>query len=90
VQKHYGIRTERYTLAHFYPVNEWELFDLEKDPLQLKSVVSDPAYAKTVSELKAELARLRMHYRDSDEIEPVKGNKKTGKEPARKKANGSH
>jgi len=23
VQKHYGLRTERYTLANFYPVNEW-------------------------------------------------------------------
>ena len=73
VQKHYGIRTERYTLANFYPVNEWELFDLEKDPLQLRSVYADPAYAKTLAELKTELARVRALYQDADEIEPVKG-----------------
>ncbi len=90
VQKHYGIRTERYTLAYFYPVNEWELFDLEKDPLQIHSVINDPSYAPTLSELKTELARLRTHYRDSDEIEPVKGNKKAEKRSAQKKAKGTH
>ena len=89
VQKHYGIRTERYTLAHFYPVNEWELFDLEKDPLQLKSVFNEPAYAQTLVELKAELTRLRTHYRDSDEIEPVKGKKNANSESNRKKAKGA-
>jgi arylsulfatase A-like enzyme len=89
VQKHYGIRTERYTLANFYPVNEWELFDLEKDPLQLKSVFSDPAYAQTVSELKAELIRLRTLYKDSEDAEPMKEKKKATKEPARKKAKGA-
>jgi arylsulfatase A-like enzyme len=72
VQKHYGLRTERYTLAFFYPVNEWELFDLEKDPLQLRSVHDDPAYAKTLPGLKTELARLRALYQDTDEFEPAK------------------
>ncbi|MBM3882968.1 MAG: sulfatase [Verrucomicrobia bacterium] len=67
VQRHYGLRTERYTLAHFYPVKEWELFDLERDPQQMRSVYEDPGYAQTVAELKTELARLRQHYGDSDE-----------------------
>ena len=70
VQKHYGLRTERYTLAYFYPVKEWELFDLDQDPCQLRSVYDDPAYATTVAQLKAELARLREFYKDSDAIEP--------------------
>ncbi len=34
---------------------EWELFDLEKDPLELQSVYDDPAYADIVEELKKEL-----------------------------------
>jgi len=72
VQKHYGLRTERYTLACFYPVNEWELFDLENDPLQLRSVHDDPAYAKTLAELKTELSRLRLLYKDTDAAEPVR------------------
>jgi arylsulfatase A-like enzyme len=64
VAKHYGIRTERYTLAHFYVSDEWELFDLEKDPKQLRSVYADPAYATTVVDLKAELERLRTQFKD--------------------------
>ena len=65
--KHYGLRTERYTLAHYYETDEWELFDLEKDPQQLRSVYADPAYAATRDELKAELQRLRAAYQDTDE-----------------------
>ena len=62
--KHYGVRTERYTLVHFYTSDEWELFDIDKDPKQLRSVYSDPTYATTVVELKAELERLRTHFKD--------------------------
>jgi arylsulfatase A-like enzyme len=61
VRPHYGVVTDRYKLAHFYKpdVDYWELYDREKDPHELKSVYADPAYAETVKELKAELARLR-------------------------------
>ena len=71
VAKHYGARTDRYTLAFFYDKNEWELYDNQKDPLQLHNVYADPAYAKTVEELKAELTRLRALYKDSDAIVPA-------------------
>ena len=64
VAKQYGIRTERYTLVHFYTSDEWELFDLEKDPKQLRSVYADPAYATTVVKLKTELEQLRTHFKD--------------------------
>jgi len=60
VRKHYGVRTERYKLIHYYgDVDEWELFDLEKDPHELHSVYDDPGYADTAATLKAELTRLR-------------------------------
>jgi arylsulfatase A-like enzyme len=65
VSKHYGLRTDRYTLAYFYPYNEWELFDLNKDPQQMKSVYDDPAYAGTVTQLRAELVRLREQFNDT-------------------------
>ncbi len=64
VAKHYGVRTDRYKLIHYYERNEWELFDLEKDPDELCSVYADPAYAPQVNELKRELQRLREHYQD--------------------------
>ena len=59
VRRHYGVRSDRYKLAYFYRLDEWELYDREKDPQQLKNVYADPAYADIVSQLKAELTRLR-------------------------------
>jgi arylsulfatase A-like enzyme len=76
---HYGVRTERHKLIYYYgqacgqpgaadePTEpEWELFDLEKDPLELRNVYSDPAYAGEVKQLAAELDRLRREVGDRD------------------------
>ena len=71
VPRHYGLRTERYTLARFYETDEWELYDLKKDPQQLGSVYSDTAYAETLVELKAELNRLRTKFKDTSDQEPL-------------------
>ncbi|HET6251428.1 MAG TPA: sulfatase [Tepidisphaeraceae bacterium] len=68
VQPHIGVRDERYKLIDYYGKNEWELFDLQKDPHELFSVYDDPAYAKTVTDMKAELARLREQYKDHDPL----------------------
>jgi arylsulfatase A-like enzyme len=61
VRPHYGVVTNRYKLVHFDgpDLDEWELFDLEKDPRELRSVYGDPAYTTVVAELKRELERLR-------------------------------
>jgi arylsulfatase A-like enzyme len=61
VARHYGVVTDRYKLVHFYEpaVNYWELFDLENDPLELRSVYGQADYATTQQELAAELTRLR-------------------------------
>ena len=66
VANHYGVRTERHTLAHYYATDEWEMFDNRKDPQQLRSVYAEPGYAKTVGKLKTELNRLRGLYKDTD------------------------
>jgi len=68
VKRHYGVRTQRYKLIHFYhDIDEWELYDLQKDPKELNNVYEDPAYADVVKELKAELKRLREKYKDTTE-----------------------
>ena len=65
VKRHYGVRTQRYKLIHFYyDIDEWELYDLQNDPDELNNLYNDPAYAHVVKELKAELRRLRAKYRD--------------------------
>jgi len=69
VKRHYGVRTKRYKLIHFYyDIDAWELYDLEKDPTEVNNVYDNPAYAEIVVELKAELAKLRKQYGDSDEL----------------------
>ena len=59
VARHEGVRTDRYKLIHYYMDNEWELFDLEKDPREMHSFYGDPAYAEILAHLKLELERLR-------------------------------
>jgi arylsulfatase A-like enzyme len=69
-KRHYGVRTDRYKLIHFYfDIDAWELYDLEKDPNELHNVYADPAYSAQVTELKEELARLREQYGDSEELD---------------------
>ena len=71
VQPHFGVRTERYKLIYFNKINEWELFDLNTDPHELKSVYYDPAYANTVKQLSAELVRLRRELNDQNQFADV-------------------
>jgi arylsulfatase A-like enzyme len=60
---HDGVRTERYKLIHYYHTGEWELFDLQTDPREMRSVHDEPAYAEVRANLTRELARLRTLYR---------------------------
>jgi arylsulfatase A-like enzyme len=62
VPAHYGIRTERYKLIRYYELDEWELFDLQEDPQELKNVAGDAEYAGVRAELERKLADLRVHY----------------------------
>jgi len=65
VRRHYGVRTERYSLMHFYnDIDEWELFDLQEDPLQLHNLYGEPGREALTEELKKELERLQIFYDD--------------------------
>ena len=67
VKRHYGVATERYKLMHFYyDIDEWELYDLEKDPHEMQNVYGDPAYADVQGMLHKRLTELREEYGDSD------------------------
>jgi arylsulfatase A-like enzyme len=78
VRAHYGIRTPRYKLIYYYNDGlglpgtsseryepEWELFDLQTDPKEMRSVYDDPAYASVRAELTAELERLQKEIGDT-------------------------
>ena len=68
VRKHEGVSEKRFKLIRYYGKGvpdgeEWELFDLEKDPSEMKSEYSNPEYAGEVKRLKKELQRLRKLYK---------------------------
>ncbi|NIA12840.1 MAG: sulfatase-like hydrolase/transferase [Nitrospiraceae bacterium] len=73
VYRHYGVRTERYKLVYFYTLDEWEFYDLQTDPQEMKSEYDNPAYAQQVAALKTELARLRKHYAVPEDTDARKG-----------------
>ena len=50
---------------HFYnDIDEWELFDLKKDPLQLRNIYGEPGTGKLTASLRRELERLQALYDD--------------------------
>jgi arylsulfatase A-like enzyme len=71
VAPHYGIRTERFKLISYYNRNEWELFDLEKDPDEMENLFIDngrrvqPGYEAVVQDLVSQLKAIRERYKDT-------------------------
>jgi len=67
-----GVRNDRYKLIRYFGHpkiklgEQWELFDLEKDPTEQKSVFDNPEYAGVVKTMRAELAALRKQYEVED------------------------
>ncbi|WP_296703911.1 sulfatase [Algoriphagus sp.] len=69
VNRHYAIVTKDYKLIHYYyAIDEWELIDRKKDPLELKNVYNDSAYAEIRKDLHERLEKLRVKYKDNSEL----------------------
>ena len=72
VQPHYGVKTDRYKLMHFYySMDEWELYDLKTDPNEMHNIYSE-APEELIDSLKNELEALRKEYKDDGSIEQMK------------------
>lgn len=69
VAAHYGVRTERYKLIYFNKLDQWELYDLKKDPQEMHNVYSDPGYKRILLDLKKELQRLKKEVKDDDRFQ---------------------
>ena len=68
VKRHYGVATQRYKLMHFYyDIDEWEMYDLETDPMEMTNIYADPEYTEVQQELHQKLEEIREYYGDSDE-----------------------
>ena len=62
VPQHFGVRTERHKLIYFPRSKEWNLFDLARDPQEMRSVFDDPSYARVRHTMQSEFERLRQEY----------------------------
>ncbi len=82
VWAHYGVRTHRHKLICYYndPLGkpgargpsappEWELFDLESDPFEMRNIIGEPGQKEVVQELRLLLRRLQ----DACGDEPIPG-----------------
>lgn len=63
VAAHFGVRNDRYKLFYIPTTKEWQLFDLEKDPQELRDVHDDPAYAAVFSDMQKTYQDLRTQYK---------------------------
>lgn len=69
VKRHYGVATERYKLIHFYyDIDEWEMYDLLRDPGEMKNIYGDSTYIQVQKDLHSRLEALRTQYGDSDAL----------------------
>jgi arylsulfatase A-like enzyme len=69
VKRHYGISTERYKLIHYYyDIDEWEMYDLQNDPQEMRNVYDDPAYNSVRADLHNRLKDIMISYHDSDSL----------------------
>lgn len=67
VKRHYGIRTDRYKLIHFYyDIDEWELYDLKNDPDEIKNIYHEENNHQLVDSLKVKLKELQKQYKDDE------------------------
>ena len=80
---HYGIRTRNFKLIFFYGLpldakgalptptdSHWELYDLQKDPHEMRNVIAEPAYQDTVQQLKRQLVEIKERVGDTDKDYP--------------------
>jgi arylsulfatase A-like enzyme len=72
VRKHRGIRTQRWKLIHFWEhPEEWELYDIARDPDEMHNLARQRDYGRTVRDLRRRLDALRGEVGDEDPPGPA-------------------
>ncbi len=67
-RQHYGVRTTTHKLIYFWTKDEWELYDLVRDPMEMNNLYGQPGHGAITATLKAELARLKGAVGDTDQF----------------------
>ena len=74
VPAHDGIRTAAHKLFFLPDTGEFQLFDLQADPRELRSVHAEPGYAEVFADLQSRLEALRKTYRAHSAVLPAHRN----------------
>jgi len=62
VAAHDGVRNDRYKLMHFPDTKKWMLFDLEKDPQEMKNIIAEKEYETVLKDMRGLYDSLRKQY----------------------------
>ncbi|GAB4154664.1 MAG: sulfatase [Planctomycetota bacterium] len=73
VRPHYGVRTRTHKLIYYPDLCVGELFDLERDPKELRNLYGDPGSAEPQRTLERELERLQRRLGDEPSGGPAPG-----------------
>jgi arylsulfatase A-like enzyme len=74
VRRHFGIHDGRYKLIRFYyDIDEWEFYDLEKDPYEINNIYGHTDYSGIIEGLKNDLRELMIFYDDEKALEILDG-----------------
>jgi len=65
---HYGVRTRTHKLIYFWKKDQWELFDLVKDPYELHNLYGEPGLEAMTAQLQDLLAKLKRDVADDDRL----------------------
>tara|TARA_B100001245_G_scaffold231864_1_gene213258 strand:- start:652 stop:1230 length:579 start_codon:yes stop_codon:yes gene_type:complete len=66
VKRHYGVRTDRYKLIHFYEdIDAWEFYDLNNDPNEINNIYNNPNYSLAIERTRKELLKLQSEMGDT-------------------------
>jgi len=73
VKRHYGVRTDRWKLIHFYnDIDNWELYDLQADPTEMHNIYGQEGTDSIVNSLKDQMLKLQEQYNDPVRFGPDK------------------
>jgi len=61
--KHEGLFDGRFKLIHFYTTDEWEFYDMKKDPLEIDNLYTNDNYQSKILSLKRDLIKLKEKYK---------------------------
>jgi arylsulfatase A-like enzyme len=74
VKRHYGVRTDRYKLIHFYhDINQWELYDLQSDPGEVHDLFGQDGYGEITKRLFDQMVGLQKQYSDTTAVDVMLG-----------------